>query len=704
MPATRTSRRWLRASLALLGLALAAAFAVPGLRWRGKVVLLKLGGTLPDLTWGELWRMGRPGGPYHLEPLAGNRSPDQTIHNPFQSEADVEAGRREFLRTCSECHGTDGDGITGINLTTADLRFGSSDWAFYRTVTRGLPGTPMAAHPYGEREAWQLVAFLRALRRQGKANAGVDSDAAAVPFAAVSALQLATAEEDSANWLTYSGSDRGWRYSRLREIDRTNVARLQLLWLHQATSPDQKLETTPLVVDGRMFLTTPGDEVIALDAGSGHVLWRYRPELPPDVRLCCGSINRGLAVLGRTLYLGTLDARLIAIDAANGRPRWQARVGEYRAGYSLTGAPLAVGDKVIVGVAGGEYGIRGFIDAYDAETGARRWRFYTVPAPGEPGNGTWQGDSWRTGGGPTWLTGAYDPALDLLYWGVGNPGPDYNGETRAGDNLYTNSVVALEAGSGRLVWHFQFTPHDEYDRDAAQIPLLVDTTFRGERRRLLLWANRNGFYYALDRQTGTFLAATEFTRQDWTQGIDSTGRPIMHAGGAPPRAGRLVYPGTIGATNWWSPSYSPRTGLVYVPAREEGSRFLASATEYQAGEQFKGGAGMGLPAEEPVTAVRALDAATGAKRWEHALAGPLGPGRGWSIAGVLSTGGDVVFAGGGSLLVALDARSGATLWEFNTGGRVIAAPVTYAAGGRQQVSIAAGGSILTFGLPAPRLR
>ena len=701
MPAAGTSRRFLGVALSLLVLAIAACVIVPGLRWRGKIALFKAVGSLPDITWGELWRMGRPGGRYYLAPLASKRSPYQTIRNPFQSQADVDAGRREFLRACSECHGTDGDGISGINLTTTDLRFGSSDWALYRTITRGLRGTPMAAQPYGDRETWELVAYLRALRRQGAANSGVDSNAAGPPLAPVSALRLMDAEKDSANWLTYSGSYRGWRYSRLRQIDRSNVSRLRLLWLHQATAPDQKFETTPLVVDGRMFLTAPGDEVIALDAGSGHVLWRYRPELPSDLRLCCGNINRGLAILGHTLYLGTLDARLIALDASNGKPRWEARVAEYPAGYSLTGAPLVVGDKVITGVSGGEYGIRGFIDAYDAETGARRWRFYTVPAPGEPGNDSWSGDSWRTGGGPTWLTGAYDPALHLLYWGVGNPGPDYNGASRAGDNLYTNSVVALDPDSGRLVWHFQFTPHDEYDRDAVQIPLLVDTTFQGEHRRLLVWANRNAFYYVLDRQTGAFLLAREFARQTWAAGLDSTGRPVLHPAAQPRSAGRLVYPATIGATNWWSPSYSPRTGLVYVPTHEEGSRFLSSPAEYRTGEEFKGGAGMGLPDEEPVTAIRALDATTGTRRWEHILTGPLGPGRGWSIGGVLSTGGDVVFAGGGSLLVALDARSGATLWEFNAGGRVIAAPITYAVGGRQQLSIAAGGSILTFGLPAP---
>ena len=699
MPPAGKLRRFIGVTLCLAFLAIAACAAVAGLRWRGKIALLKVSGNLPDIAWGDLWRMGRPGGRYYLEPLSRNRNPYQTIRNPFQSQSDIDAGRLEFLRTCSGCHGTDGTGGTGTNLTATGLRYGSSEWALYRTITKGIRGTPMAARPYGEREAWQLVAYLGALRTHGATNAGVDSNVAALPLTSVSALRLRDAEKDSANWLTYSGSYRSWRYSRLRQIDRRNVARLRLLWIHQAVSPDQKLETTPLVVDGRMFITGPDDEVTALDAESGQVVWRYAPDLPSDLRLCCGRANRGLAVLGHTLYLATLDARLIALDASNGKPRWETQVGEYDAGYSLTGAPLVVGDKVIIGVAGGDYGIRGFIDAYDAETGARRWRFHTIPAPGEPSNDTWYRDSWRTGGGAAWLTGAYDPSLNLLYWGVGNPGPDYNGKTRVGDNLYTNSVVALDADSGRLVWHFQFTPHDEHDRDAVQIPLLVDTTFRGEHRRLLLWANRNAYYYVLDRQTGEFLLAREYAKQTWAAGIDSTGRPILRPGGSPTPRGTLVYPGTIGATNWWSPSYSPRTGLVYVPARDEGTLFFSSGEKYNSGEPFEGGADASLPHEEPVTAIRALDATTGTTRWEHTLVGPLGPGRGWSVAGVLSTAGDVVFAGGGSLLLALDAQSGATLWEFNSGGGLTAAPITYAVGGRQQLTIAAGGSILTFGLP-----
>lgn len=701
MPSTRVLKRSVAVVLGLAIFAVGTCVAVPGLRWRGKIVLLKLAGSLPDITWGDLRRMGQPRGRYFLEPLSRNRDPYKTIRNPFQGQSDVDAGGREFLRACSGCHGTDGTGGTGTHLTTTSLRRGSSDWALYRTITRGIPGTPMGAQPYGEREAWQLVAYLGVLRSRGARNVGVDSKAARLPLTPVSALRLRDAEEDSANWLTYSGSYRSWRYSRLDQIDRNNVGRLQLLWMQQVMPLDQRFQTTPLVVDGRMFITGPNDEVIALDAGSGQVLWRYLPALPSDLRLCCGRVNRGLAILGRTLYLGTLDAKLIALDASTGEPRWETQVGNYDAGYSLTSAPLAVGDKVVIGVAGGDYGTRGFIDAYDAKTGARRWRFNTIPGPGEPGNETWQGDSWRTGGGAAWLTGAYDPDLNLLFWGVGNPGPDYNGELRAGDNLYSNSVVALDADSGHLVWHFQFTPHDEYDWDAVQIPMLVDTTFLGVRRRLLLWANRNAFYYVLDRQTGEFLLAREFAKQTWAEHIDSTGRPIRRPGGSPSPKGTLIYPGGLGATNWWSPSYSPRTGFVYIPAREHGSVYFANTEAYKSGEPFEGGNDVGLEYEEPVIAVRALDATTGTKRWERILSGPFGPGRGSAIAGILSTGGDVVFTGGGSLLVALDARSGAPLWEFNAGGGTVAAPITYAVGGRQQFTIAAGGSILTFGLPTP---
>jgi alcohol dehydrogenase (cytochrome c) len=679
-----------------LGLALVVVgtcAAIPPLRWRGKIVLFKLTGSLPEITWSDLWRMGQPRGLYYLEPLAENRNPYQTIRNPFRSQSDIETGRRAYLRACSECHGADGSGGTGPSVTKTDLLRGSSDWALYRTISRGIRGTPMAPYAAGERETWQLVAYLGVLRRRG---ATVDSKAPGLSFTPVSARRLRDAEEDPANWLTYSGSYRGWRYSRLDQIDRSNVARLQLLWMHQAVPLEQRFETTPLVVDGQMFITSPTDEVRALDAASGRLLWRYMPELPSDLRLCCGRCNRGLAILGHTLYLGTLDARVIALDASNGELRWEARLANYRDGYSLTGAPLVVGDKVIVGVAGGDYATRGFIDAYDAETGARRWRFHTIPASGEPGNETWHGDSWRTGGGAAWLTGAYDPALNLLFWGVGNPRPNFASETRPGDNLYTDSVVAVNADSGRLVWHFQFTPHDEHDWDAVQIPLLVDTTFRGIDRPLLLWANRNAFYYVLDRATGEFLLAREFAKQTWAERIDSTGRPILRPGGSPTPEGALVYPGAPGATNWWSPSYSPRSGLVYVPSRDEGNIFFSSKRELETGEPFDGG--VELEYEEPVAAVRALDATSGTRRWEHVLTGPLGPGRERSIGGILSTAGDVVFTGGGSLLVALDAYSGAPLWEFNAGGKINAAPITYAVGGRQQFTIAAGGSILTFGL------
>ena len=663
-------------------------------------MLLKVTGSLPDLTWSDLWRMGRSPERYSLEPLSRNRNPYQTIHNPFRSVPDVDAGRREFLRACAGCHGPNGTGGPGGDLTASGLRYGSSEWALYRTITRGIKGTPMPPHPYRDREAWQVVAYLQALR-SGETTKRLDSNGARPALTSVTPGELEGAEEESANWLTYSGSYRSWRYSRLDQINTGNVAKLRLQWIYQAVAPGQKFETTPLVVDGRMYVTGPDDEVFALDAESGQVLWRYLPELPPDLRLCCGRANRGLAILGHTLYLGTLDARLIALDASDGTPKWERRVGKYDEGYSLTGAPLVVGNKVIVGAAGGDYGIRGFIDAYDAETGVLHWRFNTIPAPGEPGNETWSHESWRTGGGAAWLTGAFDPSLNLLYWGVGNPGPDFNGAGRAGDNLYTNSVVALDAESGHLVWHFQFTPHDEHDRDALQIPLLVDTTFRGERRRLLLWANRNAFYYVLDRKTGQFLLAREFAKQTWAEGIGSDGRPTLRPGGAPTLGGTVAYPGTIGATNWWSPSYSPRTGLVYVPARDEGNLFVSNREEYRRGEPFEGGTQVALPAEEPVTAIRALDATTGALRWEHVLEGPLGPGGGWWVAGVLATGGDVVFAGGGSLLVALDARSGATAWQFNVGGNLIAAPITYAVGGKQQLTIAAGGSILTFGLDVP---
>jgi alcohol dehydrogenase (cytochrome c) len=508
----------------------------------------------------------------------------------------------------------------------------------------------------------------------------------------VTSERLLKASEEPENWLMYSGQYNSQRHSRLTAIDKSNVDQLEVKWVKQLETLAD-VETTPLVVDGVMYLTQSPSNVFALDASTGSQFWSYEHSLPEKLSLCCGRQNRGVAILGETLFLGTLDAKLIALDAKTGTVQWETQSADPNTGYSKTAAPLVIGDKVISGIAGGEYGIRGFLDAYDAETGELAWRFYTIPGEGEPHNDTWEDDSWKTGGAPTWITGAYDPELNLVYWGTGNPGPDWNGETREGDNLYSDSVVALDADTGELRWHFQFTPHDVHDWDATQIPILIDIEFDGRPRKLMLFPNRNAFFYVLDRVTGEFLRGTPFAKQTWAERIDENGRPIRIPGMFPSEEGVLVYPSVNGAANWWSNTYSPRTELLYVVTYDGADTFFIGEDEYVPGEMFLGGAPERLvPQETYASMIRALEPRTGDTRWEF----PLQPK---TQSGLLSTASDLVFGGSvDGYFYALDAVNGTELWRMNVGGNVKAAPISYMVGNVQYVTIAAGNSILTFGL------
>jgi alcohol dehydrogenase (cytochrome c) len=567
---------------------------------------------------------------------------------------------------------------------------GASDWALYRSVRRGIPGTAMRPHAWPANDIWQVVAYVRSLDRSRTTTAtGNRASAAPVTYA-----DLVAAERDSADWRTYSGSYASHRYSHLRQIDRGSVSRLRLRWIYQLPmQSEERVEASPIAVANELYVTVPPNDVVAIDRRTGGLLWRYNRPLPDHLPTCCGRVNRGVAVLGKTVYLATLDARLVALDAASGKITWEAIVADPAEGYTITAAPLALDGLIITGVAGGEYGIRGMLDAYDATTGKRVWRFHTIPGPGEPGHETWTGDSWRRGGGPTWLTGSYDPDLGLLYWGTGNPGPVFDATVRPGDNLYTNSVLALEASTGKLRWHFQFTPNDAFDYDAVEIPVLVDADVAGRQRRLLVTANRNGFYYVLDRVTGQFLAGRSFARVTWAQGLDSAGRPVPTPGAVPSPQGTLVYPSDGGATNWWSPAFSPRTNLFYVAAVEKPGLFYSSPSKYRPGMEYAGGDAADVPGRRAVAVVRALSATTGILRWEHVLPVPDGnPG------GVLATAGDLVFGGDVSRFYALDAETGRELWWFNTGGRIAAAPVAYLVDGREQISVIAGRALLTFSL------
>jgi len=523
--------------------------------------------------------------------------------------------------------------------------------------------------------------------------------------AQVSGERLRDAAREPQNWLTYNGSYASTHHSALSQLRPDNVARLELKWVWQANSLE-KIEATPLVVDGVMYLTDPPNDVVAVDARTGRVFWRYRHELPAGVVPCCGRVNRGVAMLGNTLYLGTLDARLVALDVSTGRKRWDVKIAEYEQGYSLTLAPLAIRNKILVGTAGGELGIRGFIAAYDAETGKEAWRFKTIPEPGEPGHETWKGDSWMHGGASVWLTGSYDPELNLTYWGIGNPGPDWNPALRQGDNLYSDSVVALDADTGQLKWHFQFSPHDGFDYDSVQIPVLADLNWKGKPRKAMLWGNRNGFFYVLDRSTGEFLLGQPFVKQTWAAGLDERGRPIRLNDRMPTAEGTLTYPGVQGGTNWYAPSYSPVTGLFYLTAWEDyPGVYYSWEQDYEAGKWFAGGSVRSqmpaitrqeirtLGSEVGYGTIRALDPATGQRVWEYRM-------NDVSDSGLLTTATGLLFSGNREgHFFALGARDGKLLWNRYLGGQVASSPVTWSVDGQQYVSIASGHAIFTFGLP-----
>jgi len=524
--------------------------------------------------------------------------------------------------------------------------------------------------------------------------------------AQVTADQLLHAAEAPKNWLTYSGAYFSQRYSGLTQITPANAKNLEQKWIFQADSL-QRFEATPLVVDGIMYATQAPNDVIAIDARTGRLFWIYQYKPAAGSRPCCGLVNRGLSILGDTLYMATVDAHLVAVDARNGKLLWNVEVADYNKGYAMTLAPLAVKDKIIVGAAGGEYGIRGFIAAYDPKTGKEIWKFYTIQGPGEPGHETWPaGDAWMHGGASVWITGSYDPSLNLTYWGVGNPGPDFNPKQRAGDNLYASSVVALDADTGKLKWHFQFTPNDPYDYDSVQIPVLADAMWSGKMRKLMFWANRNGFFYVLDRTNGEFLSGHPFVKVNWASGLDDSGRPVQ----TPQPEGKPTYPGPMGGTNWYSPSYSPRTGLFYVSAFEDyGGIFHREDTEYKEGQRFSGpGTTPAMPGwpnpagfraalinnwtdEVGHGAVIALDIHTGQPKWKYRMTDT-------TDAGILTTASDVLFTGSHEgFFQVLDARTGALLWKSSVGGQS-AAPMTFELDGKQYVAMAAGHALFVYGL------
>jgi alcohol dehydrogenase (cytochrome c) len=512
--------------------------------------------------------------------------------------------------------------------------------------------------------------------------------------AQVTYQRLLDADKEPQNWLTYSGGYQSWRYSSLDQINAGNAARLQMQWTFQVADLGQ-FETTPLVVDGVLYGTGQNDRAFAVDARTGRPIWRYQRNLPDKLQPCCGMVNRGFAILGNRLFMATLDGHVIALDTRTGNLVWDVKAADSKEAYVFTVAPLVVKNEVIVGISGGEYGVRGFIAAYDAETGQNRWRFETVPGPGQPGNDSWAGDSWKTGGAPAWITGSYDPELNLVYWPTGNPSPSGYGGARAGDNLYSNSMLALDPDTGKLKWYFQFTPHDLYDYDATQVPVLLDAEWKGRPRKLLVQANRNGFLYVLDRTDGKFLQATAFGKVTWTKAIGADGRPMPNPVLKLGEKGQRVCPGALGLTNWYSPSYNPDSKLLYVATSDECDIFTSSPQPYRAGHDFLGSVYVPDPVIRPKGALKALDPATGETKWEFKyFSNPNG--------GVLSTRGGVVFAGeSDGNFIALDARTGVDLWHVQLGAAVYSTAITYQLDGKQYVVIPAGSALFAFSIAQP---
>ncbi len=483
-------------------------------------------------------------------------------------------------------------------------------------------------------------------------------------------------------WPTYNGDYSGTRYSTLAQINSGNVGSLTLAWAFRVHG--NILKSTPLEVNGVLYFSSP-DNVWAVDAKYGREIWHYHRASEGD-----HIGNRGVAMYKESIFVETPDAHLVCLDAKDGKLRWIVELADGKLGYFATMAPLVIRDHIIVGVSGDVTDVRGFLESVDPETGAIQWRWNTTPDPGQPGSETWpkDGEALQHGGGMTWMTGTYDPALNLLYWGIGNPNPVLVGDGRLGDNLYTCSIVALNPDTGKLVWYFQPSPHDLHDWDAVQTPVLFDAEFKGKPRKLLAQASRNGFYFLLDRTNGEHLVTAPFIDQTWSSGVDSRGRPIAKQEATPSPDGALVEPGSDGATNWMAPSFDPQTGLFYVNARRLFSVYFNTATGKAEGW---GGRDRNLFAD---STLRALDFRTGKVVWNHEL------GEDESIAGILTTAGHLLFSADNSgNLLALDPATGKTLWHLNLGGELLASPMTYELDDRQYILMPVMDVLYAFALP-----
>ena len=626
-------------------------------------------------------------------------------------------GKLVYDTRCAACHGGDGHGGERAGGIVARLS-ARSDSDLGGVIRKGLPAVGMPGFNLPETQMRELIAFLRALptrRSEPPVRLSVQTTGGRtleglVLNRSASELQLRTADDrihllrregeryrpvtSDADWPTYHGSFSGNRYSPLKQIDKSNVGRLAPKWIFPIPNA-ARLQVTPVVVDGIMYITAP-NEAFALDPGSGRQLWQYRrPRTPGVIGDAGAGINRGVAIAGDRLFVITDHAHILALNRFTGALLWDTEMADYRQNYGATAAPLAVGNLVISGHSGGDEGVRGFLAAFDQASGKEVWRFWTVPKPGEPAAETWKGAAIEHGCAATWLTGTYDTESDTVYWPTGNPCPDYNGDERKGDNLYSDSILALDAKTGRLRWHFQYTPHDLWDWDAQQPPVLVDAQWKGRPRRLLLHANRNGFFYVLDRTSGELLLARPFVKKlTWAREIGADGRPVLNPDQVPTPKGTKVCPAVEGATNWFSTSFNPATGHYYVQTLERCNIFTKSPGKWEAGKSYYDGTARRVPGEPGQKVLRAIDIQTGNIAWELPQVGPANT---WG--GVLSTAGGVVFFGEDSgTFMAVDAGTGKPLWQFPVNHLWKASPMTYSFDGRQYVAVAVGPNVLAFGL------
>ena len=629
----------------------------------------------------------------------------------------LDAGRKTFETYCGTCHGADGKG--GERGPSILSRLPARDDRQLATFIReGRPEKGMPPSLVEPSEMAGLLKFLRTIERREETapaprtkiatTAGTILDAE-VLGEGLGDVQVRTDDgrvhllrragdrfrevTSGTDWPTYNGDPGGNRYTTLTQIDRNTVGRLAMAWMF--TLPDAgHLQVTPSVAGGIMYVAGI-NECFALDAGSGRRIWHYRRPRTADLSTG-GSANRGVAVAGDRVFMETDNAHIIALNRFTGELLWDTELGDWRKNYSASSAPLPAGNLIVSGVAGGEHGANGFVAAHDQASGKEVWRFSTVPKAGEPGSETWQGKDIEHGGAPTWFTGSYDPELDTIYWPTGNPSKEYNGDHRGGDNLYSDSILALDRTTGRLKWYYQFTPHDLWDWDATETSVLVDADWQGQRRPLMLHADRNGFFYVFDRRDGTLLLAKPFvTRLTWASAIGSDGRPIKLPNQDPTVEGTKVCPSQDGATNWFSPSFNPATGLYYVQTFEKCSVYTKSDTgEWESGKPYLGGSQRTAADPKPERVLKALDIRTGAIVWTLPQRGPA-----QSWGGTLTTASGLVIAAEDTgALIAVDAADGRVLWSFQTNQTWKASPMTYAFDGRQFVAIAAGPNIIAFAI------